>query len=31
MFDKAHTSVLLYPLAKMGICVEISISTEDMH
>ena len=31
MFDKVHTSVLLYPLAKMGICVEKFFSTEDIH
>ena len=31
MFDKAHALVVLYPLAKMGICVEIAFSTEDIH
>ncbi len=31
MFDKVYAPVLLYPLAKMGICVEKSFSTEDIH
>ena len=31
MFDKGKVSVLLYPLAKMGICVENSFFTEDIH
>ena len=31
MFDKGTVSVLLYPLAKMGIYVEDPFFTEDIH
>ena len=31
MFDKRVRHVLLYALAKMGICVEKAFSMEDIH